>query len=60
MIGSLVSSELRARVRGLALPIALAFGRVGFTPNALTVVGFGIAESGRPKGTVFTDKPVLL
>lgn len=43
MIGSLVSPELRARVRGLALPIALAFGRVGFTPNALTVVGFGIA-----------------
>jgi phosphatidylglycerophosphate synthase len=43
MIGSLVSPELRARVRGLALPIALAFGRMGLTPNALTVIGFGIS-----------------
>lgn len=43
MIGSLVSPELRARVRGAALPIALAFGRLGLTPNALTVVGFGIS-----------------
>ena len=43
MIGSLVTPELRARVRGLALPIALAFGRMGLTPNALTVLGFGIA-----------------
>jgi archaetidylinositol phosphate synthase len=40
---SLVSPELRARVRGAALPIALAFGRVGLTPNALTVLGFGIS-----------------
>ena len=43
MIGSLVSPALRARVRGLALPIALAFGRLGLTPNALTVIGFGIS-----------------
>ncbi len=43
MIGSLVSPALRARVRGLALPIALGFGRMGFTPNALTVIGFGIS-----------------
>ena len=43
MIGSIVTPELRARVRGLALPIALAFGRMGLTPNALTVLGFGIA-----------------
>lgn len=42
-MASLVSPELRARVRGLAVPIALAFGRVGLTPNALTVIGFGIA-----------------
>ena len=40
---SVVTPELRARVRGLAMPIALAFGRVGLTPNALTVIGFGIA-----------------
>ncbi|HUP55024.1 MAG TPA: CDP-alcohol phosphatidyltransferase family protein [Methylomirabilota bacterium] len=38
-----MSPALRARVRGAALPIALAFGRVGLTPNALTVIGFGIS-----------------
>jgi len=43
VIGSVVSPELRARVRGAAIPIALAFGRMGLTPNALTVIGFGIA-----------------
>jgi phosphatidylglycerophosphate synthase len=43
VIGSFVSPALRARVRGLALPIALAFGRVGLSPNALTVIGFGIS-----------------
>ena len=43
MIGSFVSPALRARVRGLALPVALAFGRLGLTPNALTVLGFGIS-----------------
>ena len=43
MIGSLVSPELRARVRGIAIPIALALGRLGLSPNALTLIGFGIA-----------------
>jgi archaetidylinositol phosphate synthase len=43
VIGSVVSPELRARVRGAAIPVALAFGRMGLTPNALTVIGFGIA-----------------
>jgi CDP-diacylglycerol--glycerol-3-phosphate 3-phosphatidyltransferase len=43
VIGSLVSPELRARVRGVAVPIALVFGRLGLTPNALTLIGFGIA-----------------
>jgi len=37
---SLVSNEARDRVRGFARPIALAMGRVGLTPNALTVIGF--------------------
>jgi CDP-diacylglycerol---glycerol-3-phosphate 3-phosphatidyltransferase len=37
---SFVSPELRQRVRGWATPIALAFGRIGLTPNALTVIGF--------------------
>ncbi len=37
---SLVSPEMRERVRGLVVPVALAFGRIGLTPNALTVIGF--------------------
>ena len=43
MSGSVITPELRARVRGAAVPIALAFGRLGLTPNALTVLGFGIS-----------------
>jgi phosphatidylglycerophosphate synthase len=41
--GSIVTPELRARVRGLAQPIARAFGRLGLSPNQLTLIGFGIA-----------------
>jgi phosphatidylglycerophosphate synthase len=41
--GSLVSPELRARVRGVATPIATGFGGIGLTPNHLTLIGFGIA-----------------
>jgi CDP-diacylglycerol---glycerol-3-phosphate 3-phosphatidyltransferase len=41
--GSFVSPELRARVRVLADPIARGFGRVGLTPNALTLIGFAIS-----------------
>lgn len=40
MTGSFVSPELRARVRDLAVPIARGLGRLGLTPNALTVIGF--------------------
>ncbi len=40
MTGSLVSPALRERVRGLATPIATGLGRVGLTPNALTIIGF--------------------
>jgi phosphatidylglycerophosphate synthase len=43
VIGSIVSPELRQRVRGLATPIAVGFGRLGLTPNHLTLIGFGIA-----------------
>jgi CDP-diacylglycerol---glycerol-3-phosphate 3-phosphatidyltransferase len=38
--GSLVSAATRERVRGLATPVATALGRLGLTPNALTVIGF--------------------
>jgi phosphatidylglycerophosphate synthase len=41
--GSIVSPEVRARVRGVATPIAVGFGRLGLTPNHLTLIGFGIA-----------------
>lgn len=43
MSGTLVSPELRARIRGLMTPIAIGLGRLGLTPNALTVIGFLIA-----------------
>jgi CDP-diacylglycerol--glycerol-3-phosphate 3-phosphatidyltransferase len=40
---SIVSPELRAKVRSAVIPIALAMGRVGLTPNALTVIGFAVS-----------------
>lgn len=43
MTGSLVSPETRTRVRGLLTPVAVGLGRLGLTPNALTVIGFGVA-----------------
>jgi CDP-diacylglycerol--glycerol-3-phosphate 3-phosphatidyltransferase len=38
--GSVVSPALRQRVRDLATPVARGLGRLGLTPNALTVIGF--------------------
>lgn len=43
MSGSLVSPELRTKVRAMAEPIGRGMARVGLTPNALTLIGFGIA-----------------
>lgn len=40
MSGSVVSPAMRDRVRGLATPVAIGLGRLGLTPNALTVIGF--------------------
>ena len=40
MSGSFVTPELRARIRGLMTPIAVGLGRLGLSPNALTVIGF--------------------
>ena len=40
MTGSLVSAGTRERVRGMEMPIATALGRLGLTPNALTLIGF--------------------
>ena len=40
MSRSLVSPATRQRVRDLATPVAVALGRLGLTPNALTLIGF--------------------
>lgn len=40
MNGAIVSPAMRDRVRGLAVPVAAFLGRLGLTPNALTVMGF--------------------
>lgn len=40
MNGAIVSPAMRDRVRGLAVPVATFLGRLGLTPNALTVIGF--------------------
>lgn len=40
MSGSPVSPTFRQWIRGLAVPIAVALGRLGLTPNGLTVIGF--------------------
>jgi CDP-diacylglycerol--glycerol-3-phosphate 3-phosphatidyltransferase len=41
--GSIVTPDLRQRVRGIATPIAVGIGRLGLTPNHLTFIGFAIA-----------------
>jgi CDP-diacylglycerol--glycerol-3-phosphate 3-phosphatidyltransferase len=43
---SVVSPAFRARVRSGVEPVARLFGRVGLTPNALTLIGFAIAAVG--------------
>lgn len=43
MSRSLVSPEARMRVRAMIVPLATGLGRLGLTPNALTVIGFLVA-----------------
>lgn len=44
---SVVPASLRSRVRStIEAPVARFFGRLGFTPNVLTLIGFGIAIVG--------------
>jgi phosphatidylglycerophosphate synthase len=43
---SVVPASLRSRVRAGVEPVARIFGRVGLTPNALTVIGLLIAIAG--------------
>jgi len=40
---SFVSRETRARVRDAVTPLAVGAGKLGLTPNALTVIGFLIS-----------------
>ncbi|MGH2511964.1 MAG: CDP-alcohol phosphatidyltransferase family protein, partial [Candidatus Limnocylindrales bacterium] len=40
------SQGFRQRVRNLGEPVALFFGRLGLTPNGLTVIGFLITVAG--------------
>jgi CDP-diacylglycerol--glycerol-3-phosphate 3-phosphatidyltransferase len=44
--GSLVSNDLRNSLRARVEPFARGLGRVGLTPNAVTVLGFVIAAFG--------------
>jgi CDP-diacylglycerol--glycerol-3-phosphate 3-phosphatidyltransferase len=46
MSGSVASQGLRSKVRGAAVPIAVGLGRLGLTPNHLTLLGFAITVVG--------------
>jgi len=39
-------AQLRDRVRNVGQPVALFFGRIGLTPNGLTLLGFAITVAG--------------
>ena len=41
-----ISNDSRARVKRVFEPIALGMGRLGLTPDALTLIGFGITVAG--------------
>jgi phosphatidylglycerophosphate synthase len=41
-----ISNESRGRIKKLFEPIALGMGRLGLTPNALTLIGFAITAVG--------------
>ena len=41
-----ISNESRSRVKAIFEPIALGMGRLGLTPDGLTLIGFGITVAG--------------
>jgi CDP-diacylglycerol---glycerol-3-phosphate 3-phosphatidyltransferase len=41
-----ISNDTRSSVKKVGEPIALFFGRLGLTPNGLTLIGFGITTIG--------------
>jgi phosphatidylglycerophosphate synthase len=42
----LISNDSRDRIKGAFEPIALGLGRLGLSPDALTIIGFGITIVG--------------
>ena len=41
-----ISNDSRDRIKHVFEPIALGLGRIGLTPNGLTLIGFGITVVG--------------
>ncbi len=41
-----ISNDTRGRIKKIGEPIALFFGRLGLTPDGLTLIGFGITTVG--------------
>ena len=41
-----ISNESRTRVKKAFEPLAMGMGRMGLTPDALTLIGFGITVIG--------------
>src|SRR6185369_9938503 len=41
-----ISNDSRARIKRIFEPIALGMGRLGLTPDGLTLIGFGITVVG--------------
>jgi phosphatidylglycerophosphate synthase len=41
-----LSNESRSRIKAIFEPIALGMGRLGLTPDGLTLIGFGITVAG--------------
>jgi phosphatidylglycerophosphate synthase len=41
-----ISNESRSRIKAIFEPIALGMGRLGLTPDGLTLIGFGITVAG--------------
>ena len=41
-----ISNESRSRIKAIFEPIALGMGRLGLTPNGLTLIGFAITVAG--------------
>jgi CDP-diacylglycerol--glycerol-3-phosphate 3-phosphatidyltransferase len=60
--GSFVSPGARRRVRELATPIAAALGRIGLTPNSLTILGFlgTCAAAGAAAGAAWLPAGILV